>query len=162
LKKFKMENCKSAPTPIDAGTKLRNNSISEKIDGTLYTQLVGNLLYLTATRPDIAYAVGMVCRFMSDPRLEHWNAAKRILRYMKGTYNLGLEYQNGGNVQLAGYTDSDWAGDTDDRKSTFGYIFYLDLGAIPWSSKKKATISLSSTEDEYKGETLATQEATWL
>jgi hypothetical protein len=162
LKKFKMENCKSAPTPIDAGTKLRSNSISEKFDGTLYRKLVGSLLYLTATRPDIAYAVGMVSRFMSDPHLEHWNAAKRILRYIKGTYNLGLEYQNGGNVQLAGYTDSDWAGDTDDRKSTSGYIFYLDLGAISWSSKKQATISLSSTEAEYKGATLATQEATWL
>jgi len=93
-------------------------------------------------RPDIAYAVGMVSRFMSDPHIEHWNVAKRILRYIKGTYKLGLEYQSGGNVQLAGYTN--WAGDTHDRKSTSGYIFYLDLGAISWSSKKQATISLSS------------------
>ena len=118
--------------------------------------MVGSLLYLTSMRP----AVGMVSRLMSDPHLEHWNVAKRILRYIKGTYKLGLEYQSGGNVQLAGYTN--WAGDTHDRKSTSGYIFYLDLRAISWSRKKQATISLSSTEDEYKGETLATQEATWL
>jgi hypothetical protein len=72
----------------------------------------------------------MVSRLMSNPHLEHWKVAKRILRYIKGTYKLGLEYQYGGNVQLAGYTDSDWAGDTDDRKSTSGYIFHLDLGAI--------------------------------
>jgi hypothetical protein len=118
LEKFKIENCKSSPTPIDARTKLRRKSISEKIDGTLYRQLVGSLLYLTATRPDIAYEVGMVSRFMSNPHLEHSNAAKIILKYIKGTYNLELEYQNGGNVQLAGYTDSDWARDIDDRKST--------------------------------------------
>jgi len=70
----------------------------------------------------------MVSRFMYDPHLKHWNATKRIHRYIKGTYKLGLEYQNGGNAQLARYTDSDWAGDTNDRKSTYGYIFYLDLG----------------------------------
>ena len=87
---------------------------------------------------------------------------KRILRYIKGTYHLGLEYQYGGKVQLVGYTDSDWAGDVEERRSTSGYVFHIDSGEISWSSKKQAIVSLSSTKAEYKGATIATQEATWI
>ena len=162
LKKFKMENCKADPTPINAGVKIRSKSISEKFDGTLYRQLVGSLLYLTTTRPDIAYVVGMVSIFMEYPYLEHWKEAKIILRYIKGKYHLGLEYQYGGKVQLVGYTDSDWAGDVEERRSTSGYVCHIDSGEISWSSKKQAIVSLSSTKAEYKGATIATQEATWL
>ena len=77
-----------------------------------------NILYLTITRPDIAYVVGIVSRYMVDPHIKHWKAAKRILRYIKGTYQLGIEYKYGEEPTLVGYTDSDHAGDIDDRKST--------------------------------------------
>jgi len=87
-----MKNCKSDPTRIDAENKLRSKFIFKKIDGTLYGHLVGSLLYLTTTRPYIAYVFGMVSRFMSDHHLEHWRAPKRILRYIEVTYKLGLEY----------------------------------------------------------------------
>ena len=103
-----MENCKETPTPINTGVKIRSKSISENFDGTLYWQLVGSHLYLRATRLDIAYVVGMVSRFMAEDHLQHWKETKRILGYIKGPYQLGLDYQYGGKVQLARYTDSDW------------------------------------------------------
>ena len=145
LKKFNMSDCKPCNTPCEVGLRLSANSTQKKVDGKLYRQLVGNLLYLTITRPDIAYAVGIVSRYMADPHIEHWKAAKRILRYIKGTYQLGIEYKYGGEPTLVGYIDSDYAGDIDDRKSTSGYIFHLGSGPMLWSSKKQSTVSLSST-----------------
>ena len=93
LKKFNMSDCKLANTPCELGLKLSTNSTQEKVDGKLYRQLVGNLLYLTITRPDLAYAVGIVSRFMADPHIKHWKETKRILRYIKCTYQLGIEYK---------------------------------------------------------------------
>ena len=103
LKKFKMENCKVDPTPINAGVKIRSKSISEKFDGTLYRQLVGSILYLTTTRPNIAYAVGMVSRFMADPHLEHWKVAKRSLLYLQGTTHYGVFYSRKVSFSPIGY-----------------------------------------------------------
>ena len=91
---------------------------------------MGSLLYLTSTRPDTTYVVGIVSRFMKDPHLEHWKETKRILRYIKGTYHLGLEYQYGGKVQLDGYTDSDWERDIEDIITTSGFVFQIDSGTI--------------------------------
>eukprot|EP00253_Pinus_taeda_P005986 PITA_05986 len=112
---------------------------------------LGKLLYLTHTRPDLSFAVGPVARFMQNPRESHWKAAKRILRYVRGTVQFGIHYSAKAAPLLVGFTDSDWAGDPDDRKSTAGYVFTLGSGPITWACKKQAAISLSSAEAEYRG-----------
>jgi hypothetical protein len=123
---------------------------------------VGGLLYaVTSTRPDIAAAVNQVCRFMQDPGKPHWEAVKRILRYLKGTTENGL-LLGGDSTDLAGYADADWAGDVDKRKSVTGYVFYLGQAPISWNSKLQPTVALSSTEAEYMALAAAAQEALWL
>eukprot|EP00253_Pinus_taeda_P019897 PITA_19897 len=122
----------------------------------------GKLLYLTHTRPDLSFAVGLVARFLQNPRESHWKAAKRILRYVRGTIQFGIHYSAKATPLLVGFTDSDWAGDPDDRKSTAGYVFTLGSGPITWACKKQAAISLSSAEAEYRGAVEASKEALWL
>ncbi|CAL9005801.1 unnamed protein product, partial [Prunus brigantina] len=100
------------------------------VNATLYKSLVGSLRYLTMTRPDIVYGVGLVSRYMETPRESHWLAAKRILRYIKGSLNFGLFYAYGEYSNLVGYSDSDWGGDRDGGKSTTGYVFYLGSTAF--------------------------------
>eukprot|EP00253_Pinus_taeda_P013986 PITA_13986 len=99
---------------------------------------------------------------MAKPSGNHWNAAKKVLRYLKGTVNLGIMYTDESDVVLTGFSDSDWAGNPDDRRSTSGYAFHIGSGVVSWSSKKQPTVSLSSTESEYKALTNATCEAIWL
>lgn len=106
------------------------------VDRTLYRQLVGNLIYLTHCRPSIVYIVGLVSRYKQNPQEPHWVAAKRILKYVKETPNLGLEYLHDGDVTLQGYTNANWGGDSDDQKSTTGYIFGINNGCISWQPKK--------------------------
>ena len=101
------------------------------------------------TRPDIVYPASLVSRFMHDPSKLHYAAAKRILRYLQGTRKLGIKYVKEQENKLVGYTDSDWAGSIDDRKSTSGYVFCLGSKIISWASKKQKTVSLSSAEAEY-------------
>lgn len=113
------------------------------------------------TRPDIAFAVSCLSRFMSNPTSAHITAVKRVCRYLKGTQDLELVFR-GDLCPLSGYTDADWAGDTATRRSTSGYIFNLGSGAISWSSKRQPVVALSSCESEYMGETQATKEAIWL
>ena len=93
-------------------------------------------MYLTATRPDLMYAVSLISRFMERPKEAHWQVAKRILRYVKGTKMFGILYYASEHSDLVGYTDSNWAGSVDDRKSTSGYVFNMGSGAISWASKK--------------------------
>jgi len=162
LKRFHMNECETMSTPLEQNIKLRSDDGTKEVNGTLYRQLVGSLNYLTTTRPDIAYAVSILSQFMAKPHESHWIDAKRVLRYLKGTINFGIEYTNACNVELTGHSDSDWARNPDDRKSTTGYIFNIGSGAISWSSKKQATISLSSTEAEYKALFSSTCEAIWL
>ncbi|XP_057537921.1 secreted RxLR effector protein 161-like [Amaranthus tricolor] len=128
----------------------------------MYRSLVGSLIYLTHTRPDIVNAVSIVSRFMSEPSKDHLTAAKRILRYIKGTKSYGIMYETEKFFKLTGYTDSDWAGSVDDRKSTSGYVFQLGNKVVSWSSKKQATVALSSAEAEYIAATSAAREAVWL
>ena len=118
--------------------------------------------YLTTTRPDISYAVNILSQFMAKPNESHWKAAKKVLRYLKGTMNFVLLYTDKFDVQLAGFSDSDWAGNLDDRRSTTGYAFNIGSGVVSWSSKKEPTISLSSIEAEYKAMASATCEVVWL
>eukprot|EP00253_Pinus_taeda_P023523 PITA_23523 len=162
LRHFHMEDCKPAPSPFQSGVKLSVSCTSPEVDATLYRQLVGKLLYLTHTRPDLSFAVGLVARFMQNPRESHWKAAKRILRYVRGTVQFGIHYSAKAAPLLVGFTDSDWAGDPDDRKSTAGYVFTLGSGPITWACKKQAAISLSSAEAEYRGAAEASKEALWL
>ncbi|KAL0318765.1 UNVERIFIED_CONTAM: Retrovirus-related Pol polyprotein from transposon RE1 [Sesamum angustifolium] len=98
---------------------------SQKVDGSMYRSLIGSLLYLTATRPDIMFATSLLSRFMQSPSQVHYAAAKRILRYLRGTKDFGIWYKSTNNAKLVGYTDSDWAGSVDDMKSTSGYTFHL-------------------------------------
>ncbi|OMO58188.1 Integrase, catalytic core [Corchorus capsularis] len=127
-----------------------------------YSSSVGSLMYaMMCTRPDISFAVGLVSRFQSNPGLAHWKAVNRILRYLKGTADYMLCYR-GSNLNLIGYTDADWGGDLDERKSTSGYAFLLNGGAITWSSKKQSCIALSTMEAEFIACSAAVQEAVWL
>eukprot|EP00253_Pinus_taeda_P035426 PITA_35426 len=163
LRHFHMEDCKPAPSPFQSGVKLSVSCTFPEVDATLYRQLVGKLLYLTHTRPDLSFAVGLVARFLQNPRESHWKAAKRILRYVRGTIQFWIiHYSAKAAPLLVGFTDSDWAGDHDDRKSTAGYVFTLGSGPITLACKKQAAISLSSAEAEYRGVVEASKEALWL
>eukprot|EP00253_Pinus_taeda_P021973 PITA_21973 len=113
-----MEDCKPAPSPFQSGAKLSVTCTSPEVDVTLYRQLVGKLLYLTHTRPDISFVVGLIARFMQNPHESHWKAAKRILRYVRGIVQFGIHYSVEASPLLVGFTDSNWAGYPDDRKYT--------------------------------------------
>ena len=119
-------------------------------------------MYLTHTRPDLSFAVGLIARFVQNPHESHWKAAKRILRYVQGTIQFGIHYSVKASPLLVGFTDSDCAGDPDDRKSTAGYVFTLGSGPITWACKKQSAISLSSAEAEYCGVIEASKEVLWL
>ncbi|KAM7516529.1 hypothetical protein LguiA_006112 [Lonicera macranthoides] len=157
-----MTNCKPISTPIALNEKLQMSDGAPKVDARDYQSLVGSLIYLTNTRPDIVYPVSLISRFISDPSILHFAAAKRILRYIQGTKNHGLKYIKEQQNKLIGFTDSDWAGSLDDRKSTSGFVFCLGSNVISWSSKNQKTIALSSAEAEYIAATDAACEAIWL
>ena len=117
----------------------------------------------TATRPDIAAAVGVLSQYMSRPSKDHWIGVKHVLRYLKGTLMYGLKFSaHEEEPELLGYSDVDWAGDVDTRRSTSGYVFQIGSSTVSWSSKKQATVAKSSTEAEYVALSSATQEAVWL
>ncbi|XP_048437163.1 secreted RxLR effector protein 161-like [Pyrus x bretschneideri] len=124
--------------------------------------MVGSLMYLTATRPDLMYTVSLISRYMEYPAETHVMAAKRILRYIKGTVEFGVFYKKGGDEGLIGYTDSDYAGDQDDRKSTSCYVFMLNSGAVSWSSKKQPVVTLSTTEAEFIAAASSACQVVWL
>eukprot|EP01018_Ginkgo_biloba_P011806 Gb_29540 [translate_table: standard] len=162
LQKYNMSDCKPLATSIDVGVKMNLNEGSKSVNTTLYQQLIGSLIYLTFTRPDIAYAVSLVSRFMTKPKEEHWKAVKRILRYIRRTINYGLNYTTTTEGNLVGYTDVDWVGDPKDKCSTSDYVFNTGSTAIAWSTKKQSTVSLSTTKIEYKATVAAACKAVWL
>ena len=129
-----MHNSKVAPTPTIVGLKLSKEDCSKSVDPTLYKSMVGSLMYLTATRPDLMHAVSLISKFMETPRDSHWQAGKRILRYVKGTKGFGILYTTTNDFKLVGYTDSDWAGSIDDRKSTSRYMFRVQFHGHPRSN----------------------------
>ncbi|KAG5869020.1 hypothetical protein JTB14_025909 [Gonioctena quinquepunctata] len=114
------------------------------------------------SRPDIAYSVGVASRFLNDPSKTHWNAVKIIIRYLNATSELGIHYSKEEQLQLSGFSNSDYASDKDTRKSTTGYIFKLCNGAVTWSSKRQHAVTLSTTEAEYVAACHATKEAIWI
>lgn len=113
------------------------------------------------TRPNICFAVNNVARFNDNPGPAHWKAVKRIMRYLKGTIGKKLEYSKNGQLAAQGYTDSDWAGDEDTRRSTTGYVYFVQNGPISWATRRQTTVALSSTEVEYMALSAACQEALW-
>jgi hypothetical protein len=131
-------------------------------DKDWYASAVGSIMYLMmGTRPDIAFAISVLSRFLGNPGPSHLAGVKTLMRYLRGTLDFDLVYR-GELRHLGGYTDSDWAGDTDTRRSTAGYVFNIGSAAISWSSKRQPTVALSSTEAEYMAQTQATKEAIWL
>lgn len=162
LKRSSLLNCNPAPTPMNINEKLQLKDGSDKANEKSFRSLVGGLIFLTHTRPDIAFSIGVISRFMQNPTKHHLGAAKRILRYVAGTINYGIWYTPVSKLKLCGFTDSDWASSLDDRKSTSASVFSLGSGAVTWSSKKQATTALSSTEAEYVAATSAACQAIWV
>jgi hypothetical protein len=152
-----MNKCKPTDTSIAIGTKLSKQDEGIEIDYTLYKRLVGSLMYLTTTRPDIMYAISLISRFMENPKISHWKVGKRILRYIAGTIDYGIWYSTSEDDSLVGYADS-----VDDRKSTYGYAFMFGTCLISWASKKQPIITISSTEAEYVAGTSVACHAVWL
>ncbi|KAI3825270.1 hypothetical protein L1987_06751 [Smallanthus sonchifolius] len=151
LLRAKMADCNPVHTPVDTTGKIGSNVGEPISDPTTYRSLAGALQYLTFTRPDISYAVQQICMHMHDPMTGHFNALKRILRYIKGTIRMGLHMGPTSPSILTSYTDADWAGCPDTRRSTSGYCVYLGDNLISWSSKRQTTISRTSAEAEYRG-----------
>jgi hypothetical protein len=164
LGEFNMEGCNNrVTTPMtDNPLPAPKGYTAPEADRSWYACAIGSLMYLMlGTRPDIAYSVSCLSRFMANPTEQHKGAIKRLFRYLNSTQDLQLVYE--GELQpLRAYTDADWAGDLGTRRSTSGYIFNLGSGAISWSSKRQPTVALSSCEAEYMGQTQAAKEAIWL
>ena len=162
LNKAGMEACNPCATPMEPRLKLSKQSTSPAVDATEYRSLIGSLRYLMNTRPDMAFAVGYLSRFMEDPRQEHMAAMKHLLRYVAGTIDYGLAYTSNAEFELVGYSDSDMAGDVDDRKSTSGVLYFLDGNPVAWQSQKQRVVALSSCEAEYIAGAAAACQGVWL
>lgn len=162
LKKSKMADCNPISTPMEPGAKLSKYDGGDQVDASKYRSLVGSLRYLTCTRPDLSLSVGVVSRFMEEPVYSHWKALKRILRYIRGTESLGLFYSKTKEYKLLGYSDNDWCGDVDDRKSTSGYVFFMGDTAFTWLSKKQPIVTLSTCEAEYVATSWCVCHAIWV
>ena len=164
ISRFNMESCKPSPSPCDPNVKLSSFK-EEKTDMDFpYRAAIGSLLYLAVgSRPDIAFAVNTLHQYRAEPKAHHVTAVKRILRYLKNTASLGLVYPKGSKrLEVIGYTDSDYAGDIETRKSTSGFIFTINGTAVTWNSSKQRTVALSSTEAEYVAASNAAKEGIWI
>jgi hypothetical protein len=164
-----MENCNFAKTPQEISLKLSKSMCpsteKEKLcmEKVPYRSAIGSLMYLmVGTRPDIAATVGVLSQFSENPGELHWRAVKHCFRYLQGTQDYGLLFEKDDFGQLIGYSDADWGGNIDDRRSTTGYCFILNGASVCWRSKKQQTVALSSTEAEYMAVSDSTQEAMWL
>ncbi|XP_065623620.1 uncharacterized mitochondrial protein AtMg00810-like [Quercus suber] len=149
VKRFGLDSNKHTSTPMSSSAELSIDTADVDVDPTLYRSMIGSLLYLTTSRPDIAFSVGVCARFQAAPKESHLTAVKRIIRYVNGTFDYGIWYTKDSNECLAGYSDADWAGCINDRKSTSGGCFYLGNNLVSWMSKKQNSVSLSTTEAEY-------------
>ncbi|KAI0496713.1 hypothetical protein KFK09_023037 [Dendrobium nobile] len=159
LSRAGMLNCKPVSTPSQIQTSSSSNSSAAFSNPTLYRQLAGCLQYLTLIRPDIAYAVNKICQHMQSPTNSHFEALKRLLRYIQGSLHTGLPIFCDASI-LQSYADSDWPGDADDRKSISGYCNFLGSTLISWSVKKQNAVARSSTEAEYRALASAAAEIT--
>lgn len=152
-----MKDCNPSHTPMEHRLQLIKGDTGGGIDVTKYRSVVGSLRYLCNTRPDITHAVGIVSRHMEAPGAPQWAAVKQILRYVRGTSGYGCCYRRTmEEAELVGYSDSDLAGDVNDRKSTTGVVFFLNGSPITWTSQKQKVVALSSCEAEYMAAAAAT------
>jgi len=149
LKKFEIEGCKEASTPISTSCYLDADEYGTIVNQTKFRGLIGSLLYLIASMPNIMYSVCMCARFQANPKESHYNVAKRIFKYLNGTTNVGLWYPNEDTLNLKGYSDSDFAGCKMDGKSTSGTYHLLRASLISWNNKKHACVALSTVEPKY-------------
>ena len=149
IKKFGLDSKKHASTPMSSSTKINLDSSGVEMGPTLYRSISGSLLYLMASRPDIAFSVGVCARYQAALKESHLTAVKRIIRYVNGTLDYGLWYSKDSNACLVCYSNADWARSVDDRKSTSGGCFYLGNNLVSWMSKKQNSVSLSTAEAEY-------------
>ncbi|GJU40699.1 ribonuclease H-like domain-containing protein [Tanacetum coccineum] len=161
LERAHMVGCNSSRTPVDTESKLGDGG-TPVVDPTLYRSLAGSLQYLTFTRPDITYVVQQVCLYMHDPREPHFSALKRILRYVQGTLDYGLQLFSSTTDSLIAYSDADWVGCPTTRRSTSGYCIFLGNNLLSWSSKRQLTLSRSCAEAEYRGVANAVAETCWI
>ncbi|GMF38237.1 unnamed protein product [Phytophthora lilii] len=149
--RFGVQDCKDVHTPADSNSKLVKLPEGEEfVPKFPYRELVGALMYVaTCTRPDFAFGVGEVAKFCERYNKSHWAAAKRILKYLKTTQDLGVVFSGANKGELIGFADANWAGDLDSRRSTTGYVFFLNGSAVSWKSKRQQTVATSTTEAEY-------------
>ena len=173
LDRFGMADCTPVSTPLvmkdtlsaaqSPSTPEEHHKYQDYADGLHYLEIIGAVLYATQTRPDIQYAVSKLAQFGANPGKPHLEALKRVLRYLKGTAHFSLRLGgNDSDIDLVGWTDSDWASDADTRRSVGGFVFEVAGGVVSWSSKKQPTVALSTTEAEYMAASDATKEAIWL
>jgi hypothetical protein len=171
LQRFGMSDAKPNSTPMATNLVFGASDGGEDTDAREYQAMVGSVMYLMlGTRPDLAYSISTLSRYCSNPSTIHLTALKRILRYIKATSSIGLVLGSGreagegelGDIELVGYADAAFGDDVGTGKSTSGYVFMLGIGAISWSSKRQPLVTLSTTEAEYVGGTIAAKEAIWL
>jgi len=158
LKKYGMAECNPIGTPLEVGLQLVQADESD--DALPYREAVGSLMYLmVGTRSDLAFAIGKLSRFVSCYGKEHWAAIKRVLRYVKGSMDKGLVFDKNSSCVLQGFSDADWAGDHETRRSTTGFTFIFGGAAVSWGSKLQKTVALSTMEAEYMALCEASKEA---
>lgn len=169
LNTFRMEECKPVKTPLaphmkfKAATEIEADEQAEKMKSVPYANAVGSIMYsMIGSRPDLAYPVGVISRFMSKPLMDHWQGVKWVLRYIKGSVDSRLQYKKESDFVVTGYCDSDYAADLDRRRSITGYTFTVGGNIVSWRSCLQPVVALSTTEAEYIALTEATKEAVWL
>ena len=149
VKKFGLESTSSVRTPMSPNVKLTGDLLGKSVDHSLYRSMIGSLLYLTASRPNSSYSVGVRARYQANPKESHMTALKRIIKYVKTTIEFGVWYSKDTSDVLTGYSDADWAENADDRKSISWGCFYVRNNLVSWMSKKQNSVSLSIAEAEY-------------
>ena len=162
LKRFGMDSTSSKNTPMSTTTQLDKDENGKSIDQKLYRGMIGSLLYITASRPDIMFSVCLCARYQSDPKESHIKAVKRIFRYLKHTSDYELFYPKNSSFELTSYSDADFAGCKSNRKSTSDTCHFLGHSLVSWFSKKQNSVSLSTTEAEYIASSLACAQVLWM
>ncbi|CAL1360023.1 unnamed protein product [Linum trigynum] len=169
LSRFGMSSAKPLNTPSASNVHLssayapQSEAEKEYMSRVPYASAVGSLMYaMVCTRPDLAHAVSVVSRFMIQPGKKHWQAVKRIFRYLKGTSDVGISFGSDTECLVSGYSDSDYAGDVDTRRSMTGYVFTLGSSVVSWKATLQSAVTLSTTESEYMAFTEAAKEEIWL
>jgi hypothetical protein len=162
VKHFDLDGKSHAWTPMSTSVKISSALVGKPVDPSLYRSMIGNLLYLTTSRPDIAFSVGVCAHFQANPKESHHTVVKHIIRYVNDTLLYGIWYSSETNLVVVGYSNADWAGNADDRKSTTRGCFYMGNNLVAWMSKKQASISLSTVEVEYIAVGICCTQLLWM